>query len=437
MPWFRFYNEAADDLKLARVCRETGLPKVAVLGSWAVLLVLANRSPRRGYLMMSEYEALADEEIRAALEMDAETYRALMASFRARGMVSRGEDGCYAITNWDKRNFESDDATARSRRWRKERRGAGTGTAEAAGEPKGRLDEVEKATLHKAQAATMQERSVQRGCNGLDTDTETETETETDPDAETERNQIPGLRLLRVGAGERETRPPAVSRPLGPGNSAPAPDASAEGRNGAKRPAGGLVGGQSGPERPVTGASRRARDGTGDPSTAAEDDPAGLDGAAGVVPDPGTLTVRQIRGLTLDEAGWEVLQAREVAGRGRASALGHIDRMSNRAPPAVVIYQGVASCWPQRALWDEIGRAVGDDPVDLQFWERVVKGYLLCGWNKLNLGAMLEFYGRRQIPPGSGRGDRQDGRGPRGEEMGLSVDPVAAARQLIAERGWE
>jgi hypothetical protein len=98
----------------------------------------------------------------------------------------------------------------------------------------------------------------------------------------------------------------------------------------------------------------------------------------------------------------------------------------------------VSESGTERALWYEVGRVVPHGAANLEFWERAVKGYLLCGRNKLNLGAMLEFYGRRQIRPGLGRGDRQDGRVPRGEEMGLSVDPVVAAvRQLIAERGWE
>jgi hypothetical protein len=105
-----------------------------------------------------------------------------------------------------------------------------------------------------------------------------------------------------------------------------------------------------------------------------------------------------------------------------------MDQQLNRAPPAVLIYHGIADCWPKRAFWEEIGRRVGDDPDDLQFWEQVVKEYLFCGWNKLNVRAMLEFFGRREVPPGNGRG--------RSAAAGW-VDPIAAVEEAIREQGWD
>ena len=105
--------------------------------------------------------------------------------------------------------------------------------------------------------------------------------------------------------------------------------------------------------------------------------------------------------------------------------MGRVERMLNRAPPAVVVYQRVVEVWPGRALWEEIGRAVGEDRDDLAFWERVVKGYVMCGWNKLNVGTMLEFFGRREIPPGK----RVNGGGRAAEPRSALEDYEAWARE--------
>jgi hypothetical protein len=196
----------------------------------------------------------------------------------------------------------------------------------------------------------------------------------------------------RGRGGERVPRSPAAPRPCGPGAQRAGPERPETVENGRGEAKNGRARVREGPEGAETADKPRARAPTGEgPPCAAGD---------GGIPDPAALTVRQIRRLELDDGGWEVLRAREEAGKRRASALAHIDRMLNRAPPAVLIYQRLAQYWPNRELWDDIGRAVGDDPRDLEFWEQVVKAYVLCGWNKLNIMTMLEFYGRREVPPG-------------------------------------
>ncbi len=34
----------------------------------------------------------------------------------------------------------------------------------------------------------------------------------------------------------------------------------------------------------------------------------------------------------------------------------------------------------------------------MAFWGKVIEGYILCGWNKLNINAMMDWYKRRKIP---------------------------------------
>jgi hypothetical protein len=310
-----------------------------------------------------------------------------MACFEARGMIVRYKvDGrrFFEVVNWHKyqgntsRETASDYPAAPCNAQR--RCGENAGRAdEGSGQEVGREERCaqEACSVHAvcmSDACTGHASRTQHACLDADADTDADTDTNADADAEE-----------RGGAGKTPC-------PFGPGLK-PAP---------ASRP----------PQPPETGksAARQGKNGHGrvrespEAQSAAEKGPirAPMTGAPtqGEVPDPADLTVKQIQALELEEAGWEVLQAREEAGRGRASALGHIERMLNKAPPAVVVYQQVADIWPGRKLWDKVGRVVGEDPDNLAFWEEVVIGYLLCGWNKLNIGAMIEFYGRREIPPG-------------------------------------
>ena len=66
--------------------------------------------------------------------------------------------------------------------------------------------------------------------------------------------------------------------------------------------------------------------------------------------------------------------------------------------PAIEVYRTKALRYPDKAQWPTIARIVGIGEDDLEFWGKVVEGYILLGWNKLNISGMLEFYGRHEIP---------------------------------------
>lgn len=78
--------------------------------------------------------------------------------------------------------------------------------------------------------------------------------------------------------------------------------------------------------------------------------------------------------------------------------------------PAIDVYRSKARRFPDRAQWPAIERGIGTDEKSLERWGKTVEAYILCGWNKVNIGGMLEWYGRGELPHvkrmggGNGRG---------------------------------
>lgn len=82
-----------------------------------------------------------------------------------------------------------------------------------------------------------------------------------------------------------------------------------------------------------------------------------------------------------------------------------------KRPPGVDVYRGVARRYPDRAVWPLVEQTVGSESGDLDFWAEVVRAWIACGWNKLNVKGMLEFYGRRELPSTNGRQNGKDRQG--------------------------
>ena len=99
MKWFRFYSEFMDDPKIAMMSDSDQL-------LWVKALCLASDSSTRGEI------CLTDEEICWKLRINPETWRHAIDKFRAKGIIEHIKGG-YKITNWDKRQFESDNASQR------------------------------------------------------------------------------------------------------------------------------------------------------------------------------------------------------------------------------------------------------------------------------------------------------------------------------------
>lgn len=120
LPWFRFYSDTMRDPKMQYIARATGHEKALVVGAWAMLLSLASDSPVRGALFMRADAPLGIDDMAEQLDMDIKTLLGLLDQFQAFGMIHL-EDGAYHLTNWDKRQPNSDNSTERVQRFRDKR----------------------------------------------------------------------------------------------------------------------------------------------------------------------------------------------------------------------------------------------------------------------------------------------------------------------------
>ena len=66
--------------------------------------------------------------------------------------------------------------------------------------------------------------------------------------------------------------------------------------------------------------------------------------------------------------------------------------------PAIAEFRTQMERWPRKNQFADIAAAVGEKPADVGFWGQVVGAWKLTGWNPLNVGGMIEFYERREIP---------------------------------------
>ena len=93
-------------------------------------------------------------------------------------------------------------------------------------------------------------------------------------------------------------------------------------------------------------------------------------------------------------------------------------------PPAVDVYRKVANRFPDKATWPMLEKVT-----DLEFWEQVIINYIACGWSKVNIKTMLEFYDRRELPAVTNGNGRQNGRSQTKTHQRLAK-PVARAGGL-------
>lgn len=115
-PWFRFYVEAFPDPKLRRLKPEYRWLFVACLGA-------ARQSPEPGMLMVSEDIPMTDRDIADYAGMDVRSVRAGMKALCEIGLITTSltrhhEQIAYRSPTFQKRQFESDDVTMRTRKHR-------------------------------------------------------------------------------------------------------------------------------------------------------------------------------------------------------------------------------------------------------------------------------------------------------------------------------
>lgn len=153
MPWFRVYSEILDDRKIKRISKNTGQSKALVIGVWITILSLANKSIERGKLVISDDMPYSIDDIEDETGIPREIIAQLLDEFRAMKMISGNTT--MEITNWNKRQYRSDDVSQRVKKHREKQK--------------------------ELQDETFQERSG----NVIDTDTDTESYTDPDPESDT------------------------------------------------------------------------------------------------------------------------------------------------------------------------------------------------------------------------------------------------------------
>jgi len=185
-PWFRVYSEILSDRKLTRICRITGCKRVEVRGTWLTLLAMANDSPERGRLLWAVSVPVTVEDIADDLEMDLEIVQQLIDTFQNLGMLHL-EGNTLTCTNWQTRQYESDNSTPRVRAHRARKK----------------AQEERPSNSEETLQCNVTETLQKRDCNGPETDTETEADTETERETEA---PAPGERFVY----DRYNPPPSV-----------------------------------------------------------------------------------------------------------------------------------------------------------------------------------------------------------------------------------
>lgn len=120
--WFRLYAEVIDDPKVESLTHSQRW-------LWITVLCLACRSPVRGKLLLSSGERSRNDVgteteltpvpiriLAKKAEVTAEEVESTLLLFENLGMMERGADGVWAVSHWDRRQFKSDDVTARTQK---------------------------------------------------------------------------------------------------------------------------------------------------------------------------------------------------------------------------------------------------------------------------------------------------------------------------------
>lgn len=110
-----------------------------------------------------------------------------------------------------------------------------------------------------------------------------------------------------------------------------------------------------------------------------------------------------------------------------------IKQRGGNAPLAVIAYRTVANRYPDKATWSNIAETVGENKDDLDFWQSVVVAYISCGWNKINISGMLEFFRKRELPTTKPVNGVKHGRHSKPNPKGQGRHKISDAGKLRAE----
>jgi hypothetical protein len=110
-PWFRFYVEAFGDRKVLRLPHAQRWLWVAILGA-------ARESPEPGRLLVAEDLPMTRTELARYADVKPRDVEEGLSAMQALKMIKINGDEVIEVTNWDQRQFESDNVTARTAAYR-------------------------------------------------------------------------------------------------------------------------------------------------------------------------------------------------------------------------------------------------------------------------------------------------------------------------------
>jgi len=129
MPWFRYYSETSHDKKIDLISEESDLHFLIVHGVWSILLCLANDSPIRGSLYITKNKPFRDSFLAEDLHLSIEDTKKIIECFIEYDMLEIDENSAYKISNWDTRQFQSDNSNERVEKYRNKRKESGLSVA--------------------------------------------------------------------------------------------------------------------------------------------------------------------------------------------------------------------------------------------------------------------------------------------------------------------
>lgn len=109
------------DIKIKRIVRKLKTDLNHVVGAWCVLLCLANDSPTRGRLLINSDTPMTVDDIAEVMGIDVAFAQRWIDEFKEAQMIVV-IDEIICINNWGKRQFESDNSTARVQKFRQQQK---------------------------------------------------------------------------------------------------------------------------------------------------------------------------------------------------------------------------------------------------------------------------------------------------------------------------
>jgi hypothetical protein len=168
-PWFRLYVEVFADPKLRRLTP-------AQRWLWVVVLGAARQSPTPGVLLITEREPVTIADLAETSGVKLPEAKAGMARMVDLGMVELDDD-VYRVAKWSERQYESDDTTERTRKYRRKAvaRNGDTPTMERSNGVPGNVDVADQRTETETDVVEVGDKPTSRdsapggGCNAPST----------------------------------------------------------------------------------------------------------------------------------------------------------------------------------------------------------------------------------------------------------------------------